>query len=113
MDIVERRLRQLDADYEATIAAGTRREPQERYELVTPEVDSESLQLELEFSGPKIDSVTFAPRPESPPLTEDQVSQIKTHMSSFKLCHNPEWAAELSDDQFARVFTNVFSRDNS
>ena len=113
MDLVERRLRQIDADYEATISAGKKRESDTHYDLVTPEVESDHDSYPQQEPGVKIDCVKYVARDESPPLTVDQVSQIKTHMLSIKLSHNPEWASELSDAQFSRVFMNVFSRDNN
>jgi hypothetical protein len=113
MDLVEGRLRQIDADYEATLAAGKKRESDTHSELVTPEAESDHDSYPEHNTSVKIDCVKYVARDESAPLTVDQVSQIKTHMSSNKLSHNPEWASELSDAQFSRVFLNVFSRDNN
>jgi hypothetical protein len=112
MDIGDRRLRQLEADYAATIAAGSMKPVDspidcDHHVIETPELEEEFLPV------PPIEGVKFSSRPESCPLSSDQVDEIKTHMKSIKLSHNPEWASGLSDAQFARVFSNVFSKDNS
>jgi len=113
MDLVDRRLRQLEADYAATVAAGTRISPvkpsEERTDnaIETPVLEGELLPIQIE-------GVKYEPRREcAEPLSAEQIHQIKQRMQSIKLAHNPEWASELSDEQFARVFTNVYSRDNS
>ena len=113
MDIVDRRLRQLEADYAATVAAGARdQQPPRPDDTSVDALDTPELENCDELLPVQIEGVKYEPREENP-LTLDQIDQIKTHMKSIKLCHNPEWASELSDAQFARVFSNVFSRDNS
>ncbi len=117
MDLVDRRLRQLEADYAATVAAGTRVTPVRPSEERTDERTNNAIEtpvLEDELLPVQIEGVKYEPRRECvEPLSDEQIHQIKQHMQSIKLAHNPEWASELSDEQFARVFTNVYSRDNS
>ena len=113
MDIVERRLQQLEADYEATVCAGQAKKTEEPKRSDEPCIETPDLSLCCEEMLPKIEPVKFEPRLETPPLTREQVDGIKKHMQSIKLAHEPEWASTLSDDQFRKIFKNVFGRDDN
>ena len=102
MNIVDFKLSRMEADYAATIAAGERAS---QHEDVLPESDDdiEYLRIDTPAVDKMIIPVGFSARPESSPLTTEQVTQIKQHMSTIKLKYQPNWAKSVSDDQLRRI----------
>jgi len=115
MDIAELRLKRLEAEYAECIAAGQRTPPQEQtthYEQLESDSPEEGSVVITTPEPIETENYVRAPR-EIPHLTADQISCIKSHMSSIKLKHEPSWAASLSDEQFSKIFSKIFASDNS
>lgn len=102
-DISDIRLKRLDAEYDAVIAAGRQRSTGLSYERIDViddrcnDTEKHPSSDELTTTTPSIDIWNDAP------LTDLDVSQIKSHMSSIHLKHKPRWAGFLTDEKLVQM----------
>jgi hypothetical protein len=102
-DISDIRLQRLDAEYDAVIAASRQGPTRLSYERIDVLDDSCNYAEEhRSFDEPS----TTTPSIEiwnDAPLTDHDVSQIKSHMSSIHLKHKPRWAGFLTDEKLVQM----------
>ena len=124
MDLWERRLQSLEADYRETIAAGERAEQRRRLEAIVAEHraeyqlvsdhETEACSIETPAADTACESDNVEPRKETPlpqrivdPLTPFEIERIKAHMSTVELKPEPSWARQISDQQLLELLNRV------
>ena len=120
MDLIDFKLKRLEADYEETIAAGKRAEERHLYEQLSPIIDTsidnqvhhaiDDVYLKLDDSDDTpepIEPVPYKAREEEKALGGEKVNQIKTCMGSIKLSHEPSWAKNITDDQLVNMLRGM------
>jgi hypothetical protein len=102
-DVSDIRLKRLDAEYAAVIAASGQGSTGLSYERI--DVIDDSCNDSEEHSSSDQPSTT-TPSIEiwnDAPLTDHEVSQIKSHMSSIHIKHKPRWAGFLTDEKLVQM----------
>ena len=124
MDLWERRLQALEADYEETIAAGARAEHRRHLEAIVADHRAEYQLVadhETDACGIETPPVITAldeslhPTPDLvpietqsiEPLSAADIERIKTHMATVELKHEPQWARQISDQQLLELLNRV------
>lgn len=123
MDLFEARLRRIEADYDATIAAGERAAQRRMIEAAVAEHRTQYQVLsdhpdDTETCGIDTPSIcdealeqSSVIKPVVPrvvePMTEDEIKRVKLQMASIKLKHQPSWASNLSDDQLIAIMRRI------
>ncbi len=97
MDVAEFRLQRLEAEYQAVIAAGEKRPAEEPGYVAIPDSDSDSFSEPVPVSTPEV--IATAPSP----LSESEVTLIKTQMAAVRLKYTPSWAHAVSDEALLQM----------
>lgn len=111
--LFQHRLDRMEADYAATIAAGERANSSRLEDsgeaLFEPLVDSpdEPDDHHANLSTPECIPAEFTRN--SPPLSEEEIASIKSHMASIRPSHCPSWAAGVSDEQLLGLLRKLSS----
>jgi hypothetical protein len=118
MDLYERRLKQLEADYSETIEVGerasrVRKSTSEIYEYHALSAEASNVPS-CGVSQERIDTPTFyqTSRPVEEnktisPLTIEQIDKIKCDMSKIQLKHEPSWGKQVSDEKLTRMLISM------
>ncbi|KAF4671520.1 hypothetical protein FOL47_001503 [Perkinsus chesapeaki] len=114
MELVERRLRDLDADYEATLAAEKPKDSDPPEDLGYGLLRSESCSSSEDdgfgafTSGEVLDEPADAQQSQPTvihpkPMSSEKRERIKQAMAEMPKPPMPEWARALSDEEFLRA----------
>jgi len=118
MDLYERRLKQLEADYSETIEVGerasrVRKSTSEIYEYHALSAEASNVPS-CGVSQERIDTPTLyqTSRPVEEnktisPLTIEQIDKIKCDMSKIQLKHEPSWGKQVSDEKLTRMLISM------